>query len=61
MIPFAMVVLDVLRFGAAEGSLPERNQPVQALLFDGPHKAFGIGVRIGCARGREDHTNARFN
>jgi hypothetical protein len=51
MIPFAVVVLDVLRDGRSEVPLAERNQPVQAFFFDGSHEPFGVGVRIGGALG----------
>jgi hypothetical protein len=28
-------------------ALPERHDPIEALVFDRPDKSFGIGVRIG--------------
>jgi len=58
MIPFGVIVRDVLRDGRSEVSLAERNQPVQAFFFDGPHEPFGVGNRIGSALGREDDTDA---
>ena len=34
VIPFFVVVLDVLRHGPPEVQLPDRNQPVEAFFFD---------------------------
>ena len=59
MIPFGVVVLDVLRHGATEVPLPDRNQSVEAFFFDRPHKAFRVGVRIGGALGNEHHVDPR--
>jgi hypothetical protein len=42
VIPFGVLVLDVLRYGAPEVPFPDRNQPVQAFFFDRPHDPFGI-------------------
>jgi hypothetical protein len=39
VIPFAMVVLDVLCQRAPEVPLPERNQSVEAVFLDRPHEA----------------------
>jgi hypothetical protein len=36
VIPFSVVVLDVLRHSAPEVPLPERNQPVEAFCLDRP-------------------------
>ena len=47
MIPFAMIVIDEFLEGPSEMALPERHDPIEALVFDRPHKSFGIGVRIG--------------
>jgi len=49
VIPFAVVVRDVLGHGAAEVPIPDRNQPVQAFFFDRPHEPFRVRVRIGRA------------
>ena len=57
MVPFSVVVGDVLRHRAPEMLLPDRNQPVEAFFFDRPHKALGVGVRIRCALGREHHAD----
>ena len=46
MIPFAMVVLDVLVDEASEMAFTERNHAVETLLFDRPDEPFGIGVEI---------------
>jgi hypothetical protein len=48
MIPFAVVVLNVLRDGPPEVALPDRNQAVEAFFFDRPHEPF-VRVRIGPA------------
>ena len=47
MIPFPMIVIDEFLEGPSEMALPERYDPIEALVFDRPHKSFGIGVRIG--------------
>jgi hypothetical protein len=46
MIPFAVVVLDVLRHGLPEMPLPDRNQPVKAFFLDRPHETFRVGVGV---------------
>jgi hypothetical protein len=56
VVPFSMGVLDVLRHGAPEVPLPDRNQPVQTFFFDGPHDrstyAFALGARAGVSTTR---------
>jgi len=47
MIPLPMIVIDEFLDGPSEMALPERHDPIEALVFDRPHKSFGIGVRIG--------------
>ena len=47
MVPFSVVVGDVLRHRAPEMLLPDRNQPVQAFFSGRPHETFRVGVRIG--------------
>ena len=47
MIPLAMIVIDEFLEGPSDMALPERHDPIEALVFDRPHKSFGIGVRIG--------------
>lgn len=47
MIPLAMTVIDEFLEGPSEMALPERHDPIETLMFDRPHKSFGIGVRIG--------------
>ena len=47
MIPLAMIVIDEFLEGPSEMALPERHDPIETLMFDRPHKSFGIGVRIG--------------
>ena len=59
MMPFAVIVLDVLRHGPPEMPLPDRNQPVQAFFLDRPDDAFRVGVRIGRALGREHDADSR--
>ena len=54
MIPFAVVVLNVLRDGPPEVALPDWNQPVEAFFFDRPHEPFCVHVRIGRAL-RDEH------
>ena len=44
VIPLSMVVLDVLVDDEAEVALAERNDPVEALFFDGPHEPLGIVI-----------------
>ena len=38
MVPFSVVMGDVLRHRAPEVLLPDRNQPVQAFFFERPHE-----------------------
>lgn len=59
MVPFSVVVLDVLSQGTAEVPLPDRNQPGQTFFFDGPHEPLSVSVRIGRTRGRENHADPR--
>ena len=40
VIPFAVIMLDVLRHGPPEMPLPDRNQLVETFFFDRPHEAF---------------------
>ena len=47
MIPLAMIVIDEFLEGPSEMALPERQDPIEALVFDRPHNSFGMGVRIG--------------
>ena len=60
MIPFSVVVGDVLRHRAPEMLLPDRNQPVQTFFFDRPHETFRVSVRIGRALRCEDHAETRL-
>ena len=46
MIPLAMIVIDEFREGPSEVALAERNDPIEALVFDRSHEAFRVGVRI---------------
>ena len=51
VVPFSMVVLNVLRHGPPEVSLSDRHQPVQAFFVDRRTKrsayAFALGARSG--------------
>jgi hypothetical protein len=51
MIPFAVIVLNVLRHSTLEMPTSEWNQPVQTFFFDRPHEAFR--VRVGIRRARD--------
>jgi len=42
MIPLAMIVFDEFLEGPSEMAFPERHDPIEALVFDRPHKSFGI-------------------
>ena len=42
-----MIVRDVFRDRSSEMALADRNQPIEALLFDRSHEPFGVGIRIG--------------
>src|SRR2546425_11433605 len=46
VIPFAVVVRNVLRHRASEVPFADRNQPVEAFFRDRSHEALRIGVRI---------------
>jgi hypothetical protein len=47
MIPLAMVVLDEFRERSLKVALTKRYEPIEALVFDRPHEAFSVRVRIG--------------
>jgi hypothetical protein len=47
VIPLAMVVIDEFLEGASKVALAEGHHPIEALVLDGSHEPFGIGVRIG--------------
>ena len=51
MIAFVMIVRDVLRHGLPEMPLAEQNQAIETFLFDGPHEALGVGIRMGARHG----------
>jgi len=57
VIPLSVVVLDVLSDHPAEMTTAEWDHPVQTLLFDGPHEAFGVRIGIGCLEGCLRHSN----
>jgi hypothetical protein len=46
VVPFSVIVLDILGHGPPEVPLPERNEPVQALFFDRPYEPLGVGVGV---------------
>ena len=46
MIPLQMIMGDESADTHAEMILSQGNHPTKALAFDGPHKAFGVGVQI---------------
>jgi hypothetical protein len=56
VIPFAMVVLYILRHRAPEVMLPHRDDPVEAFVFDhlsqGRHSVLRIVTEWFCASGR---------
>jgi hypothetical protein len=57
MIPFSVIVLDVLRHRAPEVPLPDRHDPSQALFFDGSDEALGVRIGIGRPLGNQHHMN----
>ena len=57
MVPFSVVMGDVLGDRVPEMLLPDRNQPVQAFFFDRPHEPFRVCVRIGRALRGEEHAD----
>jgi hypothetical protein len=59
MVPFVMVVRDILTNRSSQVALAQRNQPVQALELDGPNEAFGMRVPVRRADGRLDASLAR--
>ncbi len=50
VIPFAVIVGDVLADRTTQRSFAEEDHAVQALLFDRAHEALGPGVQVGRAR-----------
>jgi hypothetical protein len=59
MIPFAVIVVDVLCHRATEVPLPQRNQAVQAFSFDRSYEAFGVGARVWRALRNQHNAGAR--
>src|SRR6478672_686944 len=57
VIPFAVVMRDVLRHCVANVPLSDRNQPVQAFFFDRPHEPFRVSVSIRSALGDQDNAD----
>jgi hypothetical protein len=55
-----MIVLDELRDGPSEVTLANRNESIQALLFDGPHEPLGVGIGIRRSPWRLDDVNPRI-
>jgi hypothetical protein len=58
MIPLAMVVLDELRERSSKVALTKQYEPVEALMFDRPHEAFSVRVRIGRSKRVRKHIEA---
>jgi hypothetical protein len=58
MVPLVMIVGNEFSNGPAEMSLAERNQAIETLGFDGPHKPFRVGIRVGRLIRRLYNTNA---
>ena len=50
MIPLQMIMGDESADTRAEMIFSQRNHPAEALAFDGPNKAFGVGVQIRTPR-----------
>ena len=46
VIPLLMIVRDTLREGPPEVAFAERNHPIETLLLNGAHEAFGVSIRI---------------
>jgi hypothetical protein len=59
MIPLAMVVLDEFRERSSKVALTKRYEPIEALVFDRPHEAFSVRVRIGRLK-RCPHDGPRY-
>ena len=47
MIALPMVMLNKFVHGTSEVALADRNDPIEALLFDRAHEPFGVGTRTG--------------
>jgi hypothetical protein len=58
MIPFAMVVLQVLGDGPPEMALSDWNDPIEALVLDRPDRPLSVRIGIRGAKGRHDHPYA---
>jgi hypothetical protein len=52
-----MVVRDKFRDRAPEMTLPHRNHPVEAFLFDRSDEPLSIRIRVRSALGRQDHAD----
>jgi hypothetical protein len=53
VVPFAVVVGEVLHDGPPEMPFPQRHDPVQAFAFYREHKSLGIGVQVRTSGGQE--------
>ena len=54
MVPFAMIMLDVLGDEPSEMALTQGDHSVEALVFDRPDEPLGIGVKIRTSRRQSD-------
>src|SRR4029079_9696889 len=57
VVPLIVVVLDVLRYRAPEMPIPDRNQLVEAFLFDRAHEPLRVCARMRRALRDHEHSN----
>jgi hypothetical protein len=60
VIPFSVIVLDVLRHRAPEVPFPERYDPIETFFLDGSDESRRVGIRIGRPLGNQHDANARL-
>jgi hypothetical protein len=46
MVPLTMIVSHEIRDGSSKVALANRNDPIEALLFNRSHEAFRVRIRI---------------
>ncbi len=49
MVPLTMIVSHEIRDGSSKVALANRNDPIEALLFNRSHEAFCVRIRIRCS------------
>jgi hypothetical protein len=59
VIPFEMIVRDILRDRASEVPLADWNDAIETFFLDRPDESLGVGVRVWRALGDQHYADAR--